>query len=249
MKEKGVTSIALGIIVLAVIVTTTTFYYFGTINTNSKSNQTDVNPTPSTTIKSTSSIVSSKSPSAYYLQISLKSPEKAPPSEQYYFLSQYLQNALNLYKGDEYNKEISKIVYDTRKENPYKGKNSKYNSNYYIMLKEKTIEAPKTYEDEYTTINVSPVEASLESYINNPDYCITDNDCTIRSNFCTYGSFNYYHPFHDVWGCGPPSDETDYTFYIYDEKMGCDTQVTYEGSKCKQNQCVGQNRKVFCQKK
>ncbi len=187
--------------------------------------------------------IQTKSSTHYYLEMELKSPDQVPET---YYLGEYLQNLLNLSKEKKFNEVISKIVYDTREEKPRTPDHSeKYNSNYYIALKEGEIIAGK-YEDEYTTVNVSQVRTDLEPYIDNPDYCVTDSDCTIRMNFCTYGSFNYYHPFAEVWGCGPPSDETGYTFLIYDEKMDCETNVTFDGSKCLQNQCVGQKRQISC---
>jgi hypothetical protein len=201
--------------------------------------------TPTTIVPSPT--VTPKPSAYYYLEIRLKTLGKEPPQEKYYSFGNYLLSALNFPKDQSYTKIISKIVFDTRGRNSNEKNFSIYNSNYYLALKEGKIEAPKKFEDEYTVINVYPVKSSLEPYIDSPDYCKTDSDCTIRTNFCTYGSFNYYQEFLEAFGCETVADETDYRYMILDEEKGCYTQVSYGGSKCLNNQCVGQNRKVFCE--
>jgi hypothetical protein len=187
-----------------------------------------------------------KSSTHYYLKISLKSPNRQPPDEEYLFLGEYLQEILDLPKDKRSNEVISKIAYDTREGDPFAEENSKYNFNYYLVLKEGQIDTSRKYEDEYLEIRANSINSGLEPFIDNPEYCETDNDCVIRYEFCTYGSYNSYHDFADVWGCGSLSDKSGYTFQIFDDERGCTTDVQFSGSKCVSNKCVEQNRTIVC---
>jgi hypothetical protein len=202
--------------------------------------------TPKSTLVPAPAAISVKSSPYYYLEMRLKSAGNEPHMGGYSYLGPYFQKVLNFATDKKADDVIPYIAYDVRDGMPHAENTSRYNFNYYIALSVGEIE-PKIYEDEYTTIKVSRIDPDIGPYIENADFCKMDSDCTIRSNFCQYGSFNYYHPFADMWGCGLPSDESGYIFGDHDVNMGCTTDVTYESSKCIDNQCIGQNRKVFCE--
>ena len=186
------------------------------------------------------------SSNTYRVEISLK-PGAAQPNldkEEFYFLVAYLQEVLGLPESDKVTDVISKIAYDVREGTPY---DDIYNFNYYLVLSQGRLDSGKVYEDSYTEIKVESVSTRVAALAADPKYCQTDADCVVRANFCIYGSFNNYHPYNDVWGCGAPEDETGYTFATYDESMGCSTKVEYGGSKCVANKCVGQDRTVTCE--
>ncbi len=152
---------------------------------------------------------------------------------------------------------IKLIAFDIRETEPFAadldGKSRKWNASYYMLVENYKIDVGRIYEDENLALEVTRTDQALTPYIKDNDFCKVDSECTVRFNYCSYGSYNYYQSFADVWGCGPPSDsETKnedgsyYNFGFFDEKMGCETDVKYSASRCINNQCVGQNRVVSC---
>jgi hypothetical protein len=180
----------------------------------------------------------------YRLELRLKAGASLPlGNEQTYGLGDYLLGILELPKSENY-KDILDISYDTTKVKEFN--KFENNNDYYIVLKKGSLIDNKIYEDKYSTIRVVRENPRLSAYLLNSDYCISDNECTLRYNFCSYGSYNNYSNYVDVWGCGAPGDETGYTFDICDESKKCVTEVKYNGSKCIANKCEGQNREVIC---
>ncbi|OGK19854.1 hypothetical protein A3C23_04075 [Candidatus Roizmanbacteria bacterium RIFCSPHIGHO2_02_FULL_37_13b] len=180
----------------------------------------------------------------YRLELRLKTGASLPlGSEQSYGLGNYLLGILELPKSENYS-DVLNISYDTTKVKEFN--KFENNNDYYVVLKKGSLIDNKIYEDKYSTIRVVKEDASLSAYLLNSDYCSTDNDCILRFNFCSYGSYNNFSNYADVWGCGPPSDETGYTYGICDENKKCITDVKFSGSKCIANKCVGQNREVTC---
>lgn len=175
------------------------------------------------------------------------------PEPEVTFLRWYLEDLFTLSR-----ESISDIVYDTREGSPFYPKYRGLDFAYYIFLGGEPTELRQVYENESVTVRVINVDEKLIPYLKDPDYCEVDTDCVVRTNFCGYGAFNYYHGFHDVWGC-PVVSETEFEcaeperveleeceMGWYDEKMGCERDVEYTGIKCIENKCIAQNRIVKC---
>lgn len=177
----------------------------------------------------------------YYVKLKLKASDNEPLVETHYPLREYLQEILEL---TEENIAQLEVVYDTREGNPSRNDISIYNFNYYV--KNEQVDPTTVYTDDYTTVQVGTVDRRTVGYLADADYCEKDSDCTIRHNFCTYGSFNYYHPYQDLWGCPVVTDEEGNTFGAPDEERGCETVVKYQSSKCLDNTCTAQGRSVDC---
>lgn len=165
------------------------------------------------------------------------------PKAEFIFFRDYLRDLFDL--------SIVTMVFDIRKGEPYK---TLTNFSYYILINEEN-ELKDEYENESIIVRTSKIDESLIPYIKNPDYCEKDTDCVIRTDFCAYGAYNYYHAFHDVWGCPDlyenefgcalpePSEEC---YFGYDEKLECFREIEYTGTKCLNNLCVAKNRTVNC---
>lgn len=175
----------------------------------------------------------------------LKSLGTEPSEEKYTFLGEYLQEILGLSKEKMFNEHIAGISFDTRSGNPHNIP-SKYNTDYHIALYEKLADTSKRFEDTYTIIDVVETDPQIIPYLNDSKHCVADSDCTVRTDFCRYGGFNYYHSYADTWGCGSFQDDTGYE-KTYDDTLGCPTKITYGGVKCISNQCVGQDRVISCE--
>jgi hypothetical protein len=248
-KRKIIIFAAVGVFLILVLLAA--FLYFWNFNSKSSSKIPQQVPSQFPTTTPTSIQVTTPTPvnenlNYYHLEIKLKDPKIEPPNDPDNFLINYLAKALGLPKAENNFQVIEKIVFDTREGYPWGTKNfSRFNFNYFIGINGAKLET-KIYEDNYTTIKVNPVEERLVPYLKDPDYCEMDNDCTLRSNFCTSGSFNFYHQYVEVWGCEGMTDETNQSSFDRDQEMGCTTSVSYSGSKCENNKCIGQNRTVSC---
>jgi hypothetical protein len=105
---------------------------------------------------------------------------------------------------------------------------SKFNNDYFLLAENFSLDVNKKYENEYLDIKITEADKNLIPFIKNSLYCMADSDCSIHHNFCEMGSFNMYHLFIDVFGCGPPIDEN-----------GCLITTQFKEAKCINNQCVG----------
>lgn len=186
----------------------------------------------------------------YGLKIRLKTVGIEPPLK-IPFLDQYLAKLFDFPVSEGWGGQrvAPKIVYDIRKGNPYPdnvGNQSKFNFDYFLISDGVQIDVSRTYEDEYTKLEVYELEDYLKPYLDSSKYCQSDSDCVVRTSFCKYGSFNHYQRFQDVWGCSGYEDETGYFFGGYNKELGCNTRVKYKNSSCINNNCVGQNRIIYC---
>jgi hypothetical protein len=86
------------------------------------------------------------------------------------------------------------LAYDIRTTFPFDREvsNPKYNSTYYFLVQNYTLPL-KTYPNDEFNVTVQSADQSLIPYVKDPEYCVQDSDCTLRTNFCTYGGFNNYH--------------------------------------------------------
>lgn len=139
---------------------------------------------------------------------------------------------------------ISNIVFDTREGIP---NDNIYNSSYYIIV-DNGVELKNEYKNKDISIRTERADQSLIPYIEDPDYCRADTDCVVRKNFCSYGAYNYYHAFLDVWGCenGYYPEEDEDTL-----EKACDTgtqhaEVNYTNAKCVDHRCAGQGGTITC---
>lgn len=180
----------------------------------------------------------------YRIDIAPIAPGSEPTEEEYRYLGEYLLDRLNLSDEVSYANETFSIHYDVREGNPTDNGASKFDHTYFVATVVE-IEAPQTLQDEYTTIQITPLDADMSLYLAS-NYCQVDADCSIRNSVCSYGAYNHYQGYLEVFGCGPATDDTGYRFGEFDEALGCVTDVTYAGATCVQNQCQGVDRQVIC---
>lgn len=184
----------------------------------------------------------SKKNNIYHIVVTQKTSLQEPKNT---FLIEILENIFGLPK-----KSISDIVYDTREGSPHNENSSPLNFTYYILVKGEPVKLKLKYENENVIIKTKIANEKLIPYITDPNYCAINSDCVIRDNFCSYGSFNHYHIFYDVWGCAAstatefecdtanPPDECD--------SSNCTQEVKYEGAKCVKNKCVAEKKIGDC---
>lgn len=160
-------------------------------------------------------------------------------------LEEYLEHVFELPK-----ESIADIVYDVREGSPHDKNYSPLNFSYYILIKGEPVKLKSNYENKNIVVKTKIGDEKLIPYITNPDYCELDSDCIIRDDFCSYGSFNYYHGFYDVYGC----ISSDYTEFECDtsnpsdecSSYNCTQDVEYEGVKCIKNKCVAEKKIGEC---
>ena len=123
------------------------------------------------------------------------------------------------------------------------------NGKYYFLSKDGIKEG--IYETEDVQITVSdPPHPNIEKYLINQKYCQQDSDCEYRTNFCTIGAFNKYHPYVSVWGCGPAEyEDLDGNEIEVKKRLECSGQigVSYDSVNCVDNLCQVVNLKPLCQ--
>lgn len=173
------------------------------------------NPTPSLSI--------------YYLTL-IKKPD-APTVEVK--LVDYLTSALNL-PGSSV---ISGIYYDTRQGDPFDtSTGGKFNSSYYLITSVSLL--PGTIDNYAASIDIKPIDIGLLPFLNDPLYCDTSLDCTIRDNFCATGAFNFFHPFSDGWLCRRQTDPQGGSLIIYDQDKQCRAQKEFAVPQCLDHRCT-----------
>ncbi len=174
---------------------------------------------------------------SYRITISKKYGSLEP---EYESLRLYLEDLLGLSR-----ESISHIVYDTRDGSPY---DSVLDFSYYALFKNESVELKSSYENESIIAQVARIDERLIPYIEDSDYCETDADCVVRTDFCKYGAFNHYHSFHDIWGCVVIT-ETEFECNVPDPGEECfstECDVEYIGVECISNQCFAKNRTENC---
>jgi hypothetical protein len=129
------------------------------------------------------------------------------------------------------------IFYDTRLGDPLdQDQADKFNFSYYLITSAPlTTDTTQNYA---TKINISPVDPDLIPYFQNAVYCRISADCTIRDNLCSYGAFNYYHPFKDGWLCRGKTDPDGRSLLIYDDTKQCKAQKEFAGPQCINQRCT-----------
>ena len=185
--------------------------------------------------------------------VQIKEKPYAAKSEEYFFLKEQLEKLLGLSPDS-----ISFIVNDLRKipiSSLYDSGSKEQVTPYYILFEEGPIVLNALYENEYLVARVMNTDNGLIPYIRDPDYFAIDADCTIRTNFCHYGAFNYFHPFYDVWGCAgitytefecsTPDSEAVCDSASH-EQVGCVREVEYTGVACVDHKCVPKSQTAQC---
>lgn len=208
------------------------------------------------------SIVTNKSISAkgqhpYKVQLSLNSGISKPKPYSFdyttSYVGNYLMEVLELGKPvstASFKKLIPSIVYDSTQGSPYGDNNNRFNHNYYIFLEPEvtSLDTQKVYLNDEFKATVSDVDAKLLPYIQDSNYCEMDTDCSVGYNFCSYGSYNKFRTYIDIWGCEgtqyPQENESELYAICAIAKQS--PEVKYIGSKCVSNKCVAQNREVVC---
>jgi len=127
------------------------------------------------------------------------------------------------------------LIYDSQTQDP---RLDSFDGKFYLFVKGKV--AGSHFSNQQISFTVlEEVDKSLIPYFKEPfpQYCQTDDDCEADFNFCTYGVYNKYRYYHDVWGCGP----------MYDVEYDCLVEsMDFESTACVDNQCVGFNKTVVC---
>lgn len=123
------------------------------------------------------------------------------------------------------------------------------NSNHqYLLMTLKEVTLKPLYEDEQYLVTITPNSSIDINYLYNNIYCQTNSDCLINTYLCNYGASNKYERIRTSYGCeGNIYDfQNNYYFGPHDKILNCNSQVTYQGTKCINHQCVGQNRTIKC---
>jgi len=195
----------------------------------------------------------------YKVQLSLNSGISKPTPYSFdsdygaSYLRNYLIDVLQLAKPvstASFRNIISGISYDSTQKSPYGNDNYKFNREYFILLEPgtDTLDTEKIYKTKELTAMVSKAEPKLLPYIQNTNYCEVDADCSVSYNFCSYGSYNKFRSYSDIWGCAsinyPQEDEKK--LWAMCDATKQDPAVKYTGSKCISNKCIAQNREVVC---
>jgi len=123
------------------------------------------------------------------------------------------------------------------------------NSNHqYLLMTLKEVKLESSYEDEQYLVTITPNNSIDINYLYNNKYCQTNSDCLINTYLCNYGASNKYERIRTSYGCeGNIYDfQNNYYFGPHDMTLNCNSQVTYQGAKCINHQCVGQNRTIKC---
>lgn len=123
---------------------------------------------------------------------------------------------------------------------------AKWERNYWVLVSDGLVE-PGVVEYEGVVLELAAAEEALEPALSSVKYCQVDADCAIRGNFCTYGAFNRYQPYVEGWSCvGAPVSEEDEEFGVYDQSRQCRTQLEFTRAECRENQCVGVDKRIVC---
>jgi hypothetical protein len=124
----------------------------------------------------------------------------------------------------------------------YEPESSNSDKEYYLVTS--LIIEEKNYKKGSTTIAVTRESNSLIPYLSDSKYCEDDNDCQIRSSYCTHGAYNKFDSALGPLGCGLPNFEG---FEEHPESyMKCSYEVNYDGAKCENKQCIVINPTAVC---
>jgi hypothetical protein len=201
----------------------------------------NASPTPTVTpiIESTKA---SNSASLYEVQVTRK-PNSVEPIEP--MIKDYLTSVFGWRKQEDNNRVIIDVYYDATKGNPYQ-KESKYYFTYYIQVLGEKIETPITYEDYATIVRVDEGDQGLISYLIDPGYCETNEDCVVRKSFCTYGAFNKLDSYVDSYACSRIEDQFDELRVFYAEKQNCKAERVFADPVCINNLCQPTKEAARC---
>jgi len=112
------------------------------------------------------------------------------------------------------------------------------------------LETNKIYESDFFSVKVENASAIIP-YLVDRKYCIQDEDCSIRYEWCEKGSWNKYSQFISAIGCQFGNNEGQ-TLEIEEAFKQCSTTegtgiiADYSGSKCLNNSCTALSPKFKC---
>jgi hypothetical protein len=203
--------------------------------------------TPAPTVPLRTPSVSSK---IYLLKLKLKTEASPPPTmadgpgAEIVFLAEYLRRLMSLPKDS-----INNLLYDVRKPSPYNGEAGPYNSEFYVVFANPQ-KLDSFYQDQFITLKVELVDNAMLPYLIKNDYCEQDSDCTLRADMCSQGPYNNYQSYRDPpWGCGPGGYKSTYNWFTWgerDEKLNCEVELKFKGSKCEKNSCTDTGYEKVC---
>lgn len=118
----------------------------------------------------------------------------------------------------------------------------------YLLMTLKEINLKSLYENEQYLVTITPNSSININYLYDNKYCQSNSDCLINTYLCTYGTFNKYERIRTSYGCeGNIYDlQNNYYFGPHDKNLNCNSQVIYQGTRCINHQCIGQNRTIKC---
>ena len=127
-------------------------------------------------------------------------------------------------------------------------------NNFYVLT---TASRPTRANTSQTDASISFVSENPElvSFLSNPKYCMTDNDCTRNSNFCDVGSYNQYIQW-ETFGCGKIANVEGLTQKEIEAKSAhcpiseMDGKPAFNAeiisSRCLNNTCQATETKISC---
>ncbi|MFC1653825.1 hypothetical protein ACFL1M_03180 [Patescibacteria group bacterium] len=176
----------------------------------------------------------------YKIHISYKPGQNY--ANEYNFLAEYLNQLFEFPNIENPNEEFTRFATDTS------SSNTETERAIYMVLKSQKISTPGEYSDQYANVTVESADPALYPFFIDSEYCEEDLDCTIRSNFCSYGAYNKFMQYIDVWGCGPSVDYGSGwpEWGSYSEDLQCYIEVEFENARCQNNKCVETDANEVC---
>ena len=164
------------------------------------------------------------------------------------FISLFKQQ-LNIPKTNNvYTEDLKIYNVPTEKYSDIIKSNYSFKNKEFIALIRKNIDVKDTYQNKLYKITLERDNSINIEYFLNKFFCQQSSDCQIINYECSYGAYNQYQQIKLPFGCesGTHDYQNNYYFGPYDEVLGCNSQVTYQSTRCVNNKCVGQNRTTKC---
>lgn len=172
------------------------------------------------------------------IEISESEPSSTLPP-----LIQIIANTLQIASASA-SQAIKAISFDTLISNPYESKSPKS----FLLVIDPSIQlTPTTYQTDAYQATLSPANTSLVPYLMESKFCASDQDCLIRTQWCTLGAYNRYQPFVPGWYCNHLVNEENEIINTYSDTYNCITQATYSAVLCQGNRCSAREPMISCQ--
>jgi hypothetical protein len=168
---------------------------------------------------------------------------ESEPSSTLPPLAQIIANTLQIASASAA-QAIKAIGFDTLTSNPYESKSSK---SLLIVVDPAIPLNNTTYQTEAYQATLSLATSSLAPYLMESKFCASDQDCLIRTQWCTLGAYNRYQPFVPGWYCNHQVNEENEIINTYSDTYNCVVEATYSGVLCQGNRCSALDPIISCQ--